>query len=111
MIQIIIIAAIITFIAYKLSRSMKNKKVQRNSNGTVRVYRSSNDYYDYPSFSVYAASNDYSPNDTLHDVSSFEGFSGGDGGGGGASGSYDSGYDSSSDFGGDCGGGDGGGGD
>lgn len=108
---IIAIILIIAFIAYKLSRSMKNKKLQRNSNGTVRVYRSSNDYYDYPSFQSYSMSHDYSSNHILYDVNSFEGFSGGDGGGGGASGSYDSGYDSSSDFGGDCGGGDGGGGD
>lgn len=84
---------------------MQNKKVQRKSNGSIRVYRSNSsyNYVDYPSFWHYEHSNDYSQSESVHDVNSFDGFSGGDFGGGGSGGSYDS---SSSD----SGGGDGGGG-
>lgn len=68
---------------------MTKKKVQKKYDGTVRVYRSerSYDYVDYPTMWHYENSNDYS-SDSVHDVSSFEGFGGGDFGGGGASGSY-----------------------
>lgn len=75
---------------------MTKKKVQRRPSGAIRVYKSgSHDYVDYASYSLYKNSQDYS-NETVHDVSNFEGFSdqsgdsfgGGSFGGGGAGGSW-----------------------
>ena len=95
---------------------MTKKKVQKKRDGSIRVYKSDYnryDYQDFPSMNSYMSSIYYDSNTQITEVSSFD-FSGGDFGGSGASGDYstnDSGGYDNSDCGGDGGGGDGGGGD